>query len=111
MSEVLKTLAVAAGYGGTVRGPGVSIPAYDTQDWDHDDNRCLDRLAEAVADAAACEIFKDDGGALYFGVRPGLIQGGQGRLHTRRRHGRGIGIQRCAVAQRRQRPLCRGCVQ
>ena len=76
MSEVLKTLAVAAGYGGTVRGPGVSIPAYDTQDWDHDDNRCLDRLAEAVADAAACEIFKDDGGALYFGVRPGLIRNG-----------------------------------
>jgi len=76
MAEELKSLDTAAGYGGTVRGPGVSIPPYDGQDWHKDVDRCLDRLAEAVANAAACELFKDDGGDLDFGVRPGLIRNG-----------------------------------
>ena len=76
MAEVLKSLDTAAGYGGTVRGPGVSIPAYDGQDWHKDVDRCLDRLAESAANAAACELFKDDGGALTFGIRPGLVRNG-----------------------------------
>jgi hypothetical protein len=76
MAETLKSLDTAAGYGGTVRGPGVSVPAYDGQDWHKDADRCLDRLAEAVANAAALELFKDDGGALTFGLRPGLARNG-----------------------------------
>ena len=76
MAEELKSLDVAAGYGGTVRGPGVYIPAYEEEPWHKYADRTLDRLAEAVANAAALELFKDDGGDLVFGVRPGLVRNG-----------------------------------
>jgi hypothetical protein len=76
MSEVLKELDLAAGYGGTIRGPGVQVPAYEADPWHKYADRLIDRLAEAVANAAACELYVDDGGPLIFGVRPGLIRNG-----------------------------------
>jgi len=76
MTEQLKSLDLAAGYGGTIRGPGVQVPAYEADPWHKYADRLIDRLAEAVANAAACELFVDDGGPLIFGVRPGLVRNG-----------------------------------
>jgi len=76
MAEVLRTLTEAAGYGGTNRGPAVNIPSYDGEDWHKDADRALNRLAEVAAYAAAGEVFKDDGGALVFGVRAGKFING-----------------------------------
>lgn len=76
MSEQLKSLDLAAGYGGTIRGPGVQVPAYEADPWHKYADRLIDRLAEALINAAACELYVDDGGPLIFGVRPGLIRNG-----------------------------------
>jgi len=76
MAEVLRTLDGAAGFGSTTVTPGVAIPDYDIEDWHKDDDRALVRLAEVAAYAAAGEVFKDDGGALVFGVRAGKFING-----------------------------------
>jgi len=73
MSEVLRDLDVAAGLLGTTRAPGVNLPAYDIESWHKYLARIWDRLADVAVQAAPCEIFTDDGGALVFGIRPGLV--------------------------------------
>ena len=76
MAEILRTLDAAGGFGSTTVTPGVAIPDYDIEDWHKDDDRALVRLAEVAAYAAAGEVYKDDGGALVFGVRAGKFING-----------------------------------
>jgi len=71
MAEEAKSLATVQGYEGSVRGVGVEIPTTGDADGPKVCERSLDRLSEALAAVMGGEIYKDDGGALVFGVRAG----------------------------------------